>query len=98
MIDSPLTADDVRSAEFGMAKTGYDPDDVDVLLDRVVVALDTGEPCGPIIDGARLGTARRGYDKAAVDALLDRLAPGRARPAEAPVAESKGLFGFLRRG
>ena len=78
-LDTQLTADDVRGAEFGMAKKGYDPMDVDDLLERVAVALDTGKPRRPIVEAARLGTARRGYDKAGVDALLDRLAPGRAR-------------------
>jgi len=95
---SAPTSDDVRSAEFRLAKSGYDPDDVDQLLEQIVVALDAGEPCGAIIDAADLGSARRGYERADVDALLDRLAPGRIRPAETPVEESKGILGFLRRG
>jgi DivIVA domain-containing protein len=94
---SAPTSDDIRGAEFRLAKSGYDPDHVDQLLDRLVLALDAGEPCGAIIDAAKLGSARRGYERTDVDALLDRLAPGRMRPAGTPVAESKGPFGFLRR-
>ena len=94
---STPTADDVRSAEFSLAKRGYDPDHVDELLEQVVAALEAGEPGLAIVDQARLGTARRGYDRAGVDALLDRLAPGRTRPTDAPIEASRGLFGFLRR-
>lgn len=100
MSDGRVTADDVRSAEFSMAKKGYDPQDVDILLEQVAVALERGEPVAELVTSARLRTgARRGYAHAGVDALLERLAPGRRAPQpEAPVSEGRGLFGFLRRG
>jgi DivIVA domain-containing protein len=94
------SADDVRSAEFSLArKGGYRPDDVDELLERLVAAMEAGEPIGDLVASARLATGRVGYDRAGVDALLERLAPGRRQPEAAPpVSEGRRLFGFLRRG
>ena len=97
---SAPTADDVRAAEFSLARRdGYHPEDVDALLEQVVAALEGAQPVGDLVAGARLRTGRVGYERTGVDALLERLAPGRRTPsAAAPVSEGRGLFGFLRRG
>jgi DivIVA domain-containing protein len=53
-------------------RDGYDMGDVDELLDRIVAALGSGEPVGPLIDGARFGHVRlrEGYDVGEVDEFL----------------------------
>ena len=82
-----------------MARKGYAADELDELLERVANALDAGEPCEELIASTELRLDRRGYDIDQVDAFLARLAPERrtARPPASPVAESRGIFGFLRR-
>lgn len=78
-----LTPEDVENVRFKATKfrDGYDQDDVDDFLDRVVVGLrarGAGEP-GALtpadLDGARFRTTkfREGYDMADVDEFLDRV-------------------------
>lgn len=83
IIDAMLTADDVLQARFAATKfrPGYDQDEVDDLLDRVVEALQTGGD-GPDLDPGRLTQTqwREGYDIAEVDAFLDEVRVSLASP------------------
>jgi len=78
-----LTPEDVEAVRFKATKfrDGYDQDEVDDFLDRVVAGLrarQTGEP-GALtpadLDGARFTATkfREGYDMADVDEFLDRV-------------------------
>lgn len=85
-----MTSDDVLKVKFQATKfrAGYDQDEVDRFLDKVVESLrarERGETVAP--NGAPLVTARavreaqirtvkyrEGYEQVAVDALLDRAA------------------------
>jgi DivIVA domain-containing protein len=73
----------IREARFKPVRfvTGYDMREVDNLLDRLVAALDTGQPVRPVIAAAAFATTRirEGYSRADVDALLAEV----ARAAEA---------------
>ncbi|MGY4643972.1 DivIVA domain-containing protein [Cellulomonas sp. URHB0016] len=80
-----LTAHQVLSATFSATKfrEGYDQDEVDDFLDRVVATLrarEAGSALGGAVtvadvDGLRfqLTKFREGYDMTEVDALLDRV-------------------------
>lgn len=68
----PVTPEDVRSAEFGYERDGYDVDTVDELLTQVAFRLTRGRDAAALLPGA-LPTRPRGYRRPEVDALLDRV-------------------------
>jgi DivIVA domain-containing protein len=98
------TADEVLSVKFQSTKftEGYDQDEVDDFLDRVVATLRAREGGAPAdrpvtvadLDERSFTTTkfREGYAQGDVDDLLDRLrtelggSPSIARPAELPEA------------
>jgi DivIVA domain-containing protein len=73
-----LTGDEVRQAKFREKLRGYNPDEVDSLLEEVAKALDAGLSITELVRRTRVkfGTKFRGYHPADVDALLDRLRSG----------------------
>lgn len=77
-----LSADDVLQARFAATKfrPGYDQDEVDGLLDRVVVALRTGGDVDLDSVGLSQTQWREGYDIAEVDAFLDEVRVSLAAP------------------
>ena len=68
-----MTGDEVRLSEFHEAFRGYHVDDVDPVLEEVAVALDAGQPIGPLVEGAHFRRSLRGYRVGDVDSLLARL-------------------------
>lgn len=68
-----VTGDEVRRCEFHEALRGYDPRQVDALLDQVAVALDAGRPVAALVAAPALRRRLRGYRTTDVDGLLERL-------------------------
>jgi DivIVA domain-containing protein len=68
-----VTADEVRTARFREQLRGYNPDDVDRLLERAAKELDAGQSPGAIVKGAVFRKKFRGYRMADVDELLAKL-------------------------
>ncbi len=71
-----LTPEDVERVTFRSTRLrqGYDEDEVDDLLERVIDAMRAGEPFDYLLETPlALTRMRTGYDPADVDAFLDRL-------------------------
>lgn len=68
-----MTGDEVRRYEFHEQIRGYNPSQVDDLLQQIADALDGGKPIGGIITGVEFRRSMRGYRMTDVDGLLEQL-------------------------
>lgn len=70
-------------------RNGYDMDDIDNLLDRLVEAARAGTPLAPLVESASIGVSRmrEGYDMDEVDRFLSRTT-GRRLVRATPSTES----------
>ena len=68
-----MTGDEVRRYEFHEQFRGYNPAQVDHLLQQIAEALDDGRPIADLMVGVELRRSMRGYRIGDVDELLDQL-------------------------
>ena len=72
--DATITAKVVREAAFPPSLRGYDPTEVDAVLDLIADALDRGERIDPAwLAAVEFRTTLRGYSRQTVDAFLEQL-------------------------
>ena len=76
--------EEIRAARFREAFRGYDPREVDRLLDRIVHDLEADRPLDWLLAEPGFRRCFRGYDRAAVDRFLAGLRPGAAPPGVTP--------------
>ncbi|MFE6969974.1 DivIVA domain-containing protein [Isoptericola sp. NPDC057653] len=76
-------------------REGYDPSDVDDLLDQVVRAVEGGTDVAALVDGARFAstTFREGYDMTEVDDYLDEIKERVASAGETAAADAAPSVG-----
>ena len=68
-----MTGDEVRRYEFHEEWRGYNPRQVDQLLEQIAGALDGGGPVSGLLVNVELGRSMRGYRRSDVDDLLEQL-------------------------
>jgi DivIVA domain-containing protein len=68
-----MTGDEVRAYEFHEQFRGYNPNQVDQLLQQIADALDGGRPISELMAVIELRRSMRGYRMSDVDEFLEQL-------------------------